>query len=498
MRRLPWPSTVSVGEPKRNKSYREAHFPKRKSDVTDSFSNARYAVVEQPASTDEVPAEFHALREVAGQLEAQVTLTSRLVNQLHNRLARAFPELATLASDLSSEWVLTLLARYPTPQKIAHARLDSLKNIPYVPKGKPEAIQKSARSSVGSLQGKVAEELIRQQVAALRQSLAAETRLRKLLQEAYEALPPSPHQKLESIPGIGPITAAALVAKVISINRFATPAQLVSYFGVFPEERSSGVGKSGQPNMSRPTSMSRQGNDLVRKCLWNAAKNAITHNPAVRALYANSAARGKRGDVALGHCMRKLLHLAFVVWKTGREFDPQHYPWDQVGATEKEAPAGHNKGHRPSRKVVTAGNSKIDSGSLASNPPRRPRSSDTHPTKTATSVDFAEVRRQVSMLQVLEQLGHLKRLRGNGTQRRGPCPLHAAEGRHNRSFSVHLAKNIFQCFHPQCAAQGNVLDLWAAVHKLPLREAAMHLAQTFHISINSNREEEPVRNSKPR
>jgi hypothetical protein len=31
--------------------------------------------------------------------------------------------------------------------------------------------------------------------------------------------------------------------------------------------------------------MSRKGNDLVRGYLWNAARAAIRHNPAVRALY---------------------------------------------------------------------------------------------------------------------------------------------------------------------------------------------------------------------
>jgi len=36
----------------------------------------------------------------------------------------------------------------------------------------------------------------------------------------------------------------------------------------------------------------------------------------------------------------------------------------------------------------------------------------------------------------------------------------------------------------------NVLDLWAAKHRLPLYEAALHLAETFH--LRRNREEEPV------
>ena len=56
--------------------------------------------------------------------------------------------------------------------------------------------------------------------------------------------------------------------------------------------------------------------------------------------------------------------------------------------------------------------------------------------------------------------------------------------------SVQLGKNIFQCFQAECGAQGNVLDLWAAVQQLPLYDAALHLAATFHLP--RNREEEPV------
>jgi DNA primase len=89
------------------------------------------------------------------------------------------------------------------------------------------------------------------------------------------------------------------------------------------------------------------------------------------------------------------------------------------------------------------------------------------------------------MEQVLEHLGHLGKLKGHGCQRRGPCPVHASSDARNRSFSVHLTKKIFQCFHPPCAIHGNLLDLWAAYHRLPLYEAARHLAQTFNLNLRS-------------
>ena len=105
-------------------------------------------------------------------------------------------------------------------------------------------------------------------------------------------------------------------------------------------------------------------------------------------------------------------------------------------------------------------------------------------------MDFAFLRQQVTLAQVLEHLGLLAQLRGRGLQRRGPCPLHRSPDEPQRTFSAHLGKNVFQCSHADCGAHGKALDFWAAFHHLPLYDAALHLAATFR--LRRNREEEPV------
>ena len=337
LRALPWQKTISVGQPKQNRDYRNVHFPKRKADAVDAQACARFAIVEQPAPTPETPPEFAQLRELAGALESQVKQATRLVNQFHNRLARTFPELALHVPDLSAHWVLQLLAKYPGPAKIAGAHLSSLVAIPHLTEDKARKIQAAAQQTVASLQGPVVEGMIRQSVEAIRHGQKATCALKRLLEQAYDALPAGPHRQIETIPGIGKQTAAALVAKMIQIERFATPGSVVNYFGVFPEEDTSGVDKSGRPVPPGTMSMSRKGNDLVRRCLWNAAKSAIVHNPDIRALYARQRALGKRGDVALGRCMQKLLHLAFAVWKTDQPFVPRQAGTDK---TPNGAPTG--------------------------------------------------------------------------------------------------------------------------------------------------------------
>src|SRR6266545_1789971 len=94
LRDLKLPMTISVGEPKRNKDYQKAHFPKRTTDDTESQAMARFAVVELPDASLPVPPQLALLREVCSRLQAQVKQTTQATNRLHNLMARVFPELA--------------------------------------------------------------------------------------------------------------------------------------------------------------------------------------------------------------------------------------------------------------------------------------------------------------------------------------------------------------------------------------------------------------------
>jgi transposase len=493
LRGLKLPISLSVGQPKQNKDYRQVHFPKRKSDDTESQAMARYAVVEQPAPSPGATAEFVVLREVASRLESQSRQTTRAVNQLHNLLARVFPELAMMTNNLACAWVLNVLAKYPTPEKIARAQRASLEKLRYVTSKRAHKVQEAARRSVASLRGEFAGTLVEELVTQLRTHQTAENRLRKLLIEAYQALPVSAHVQVQTIVGIGAQTAAALVAKIVSIDRFETPGKLVNYFGFFPEESSSGVDKQGRPLPPGTLCMSRKGNDLVRGLLWMAAKSAVVHNPAIRALYRRQRAQGKRGDVALGHCARKLLHLVYAVWTTNRPFNPEHYPWETKptktasSETAQEKAVGLKLDVLQAKKEVTTA---IPSVTPSASSVNRPRSS-----SAARGVDYAFLRQQITIEQVLKHLGHWDALRGNGQQLRGPCPLHPSANPGGRTFSVNVPKNIFRCFHGECHAAGNALDLWAAYHHLPLHEAAVSLAQALGLSLN--REEEPVTKRRP-
>jgi DNA primase len=149
----------------------------------------------------------------------------------------------------------------------------------------------------------------------------------------------------------------------------------------------------------------------------------------------------------------------------------------------------------PEEQVVTAADSKVDEAPHAVNTPLTNVTNEAAPCQAAPmpngeQVDFKALRQQVTMEQVLAHLGCLAELRGQ-SQRRGRCPVHTEPGDRDRSFSANLEKNLFHCIHAECRAQGNVLDLWAAVHRMPLRDAALHLAKTFQLDKRTEEKRNP-------
>lgn len=95
-------------------------------------------------------------------------------------------------------------------------------------------------------------------------------------------------------------------------------------------------------------------------------------------------------------------------------------------------------------------------------------------------VDFREVRQSCSMAEVLELIGFVPRLR-SGSTLRGPCPVHRSQSPTSRSLAVHLERNLYHCF--RCGSAGNHLDLYAAVTRLRVYDAAVDLCTKLHRDI---------------
>ena len=91
-------------------------------------------------------------------------------------------------------------------------------------------------------------------------------------------------------------------------------------------------------------------------------------------------------------------------------------------------------------------------------------------------VDFNVLRVEIAMEQVLNQLGFESTSR-SGSQLRGPCPIHGSTSRTSRTFSVNVETGRYFCH--KCQSKGNQLELWAAVHKLSIYDAAIDLCRAL-------------------
>lgn len=142
--------------------------------------------------------------------------------------------------------------------------------------------------------------------------------LRKAIHDHIDSDPGLKHDArlLDSIPGIGELTAAFLIGCAGDLRRFDNPRKLDAFAGMNPAIRQSGrwVGH---------TRLSKLGPALLRAKIYLPTVTATRYNAAVHALYGRLVARGKPHLVALAAAMRKLLHIAWGVIHSGKPFDPK-------------------------------------------------------------------------------------------------------------------------------------------------------------------------------
>ena len=123
---------------------------------------------------------------------------------------------------------------------------------------------------------------------------------------------------LQSIPGIGPTTAAWLLVATLNFDLCTTPQAAVAYVGLNPLPYESGSSVRGQPRMGRG------GHRRLRKALYLATLSAARYNPIIKAFYARLRTSGKPMKVARCAAARKLLHLAWAVVTKRQRFDPAY------------------------------------------------------------------------------------------------------------------------------------------------------------------------------
>jgi len=124
------------------------------------------------------------------------------------------------------------------------------------------------------------------------------------------------HELLTSIPGIGGISSAQLLAFLGDLGKYTDVRQVVAHAGLNPAQRQSG-------NYEGRAHISRIGDAELRSKLYMPALTGKLHNPALKAFSERLSERAKPPKVIMCALMRKLIHIVWGVLRSGRPFSPE-------------------------------------------------------------------------------------------------------------------------------------------------------------------------------
>lgn len=121
---------------------------------------------------------------------------------------------------------------------------------------------------------------------------------------------------IRSMPGVGYITAGAILAEVGDFTRFRTAGQLCAYAGLVPSERSSGAYR-------RLGHITKRGSKVLRYSIVEASFRVRSNHP-LYTFYARLVPKTgkKKARVALA---RKMLSILWHMVRTNTHFDPTQY-----------------------------------------------------------------------------------------------------------------------------------------------------------------------------
>ena len=128
-------------------------------------------------------------------------------------------------------------------------------------------------------------------------------------------------RKLEKIPGIGPITASALVASIGDVKCFRNGRQMAAWLGLVPKQHSSG----GKPTL---LGISKRGDAYLRTLLIHGARSVVRvaaaqakPNPWLQGL----SARAHPNVVAVA-LANKNARIVWALLAHGRDYRPGYMP----------------------------------------------------------------------------------------------------------------------------------------------------------------------------
>ena len=314
--------TIYVINPIQSDSLRKMYIRQTKNDSIDSFLIAEVIRFVQFGPTSMADENILAMRQLCRYRDSVISSRTEIKLRIGTIMEQIFPE---YEKQFSSLWVSTsmgILEKYLTPENIENAPIDELfeiikdKSHNRLTRAKAISIKEAAADTFGI---KIAQDAFSFQ---LKQLIDRMNFLDKQI-EALDCQILEYYEKfdcyLHTIPGIGIIGAATILAEIGDISRFKNSSSLIAFAGIDPTVRQSGEFNSTHNHMSK------RGSPYLRHAIFLAATTCSFHNSPLNAYYKKKRDQGKHHLTATGAVARKLTTVIYAVLRDSKPYEPKKF-----------------------------------------------------------------------------------------------------------------------------------------------------------------------------
>ena len=267
--------TIYVINPIQSDSLRKMYIRQTKNDSIDSFLIAEVIRFGQFTTTSMADENILAMRQLCRYRDSVISSRTEIKLRISTIMEQIFQEYEKQFSSLWLSTSMGILEKYLTPENIENAPIDELfeiikdKSHNKLTMKKAISIREAAADTFGI---KIAQDAFSFQ---LKQLIDRMNFLDKQI-EALDCQILEYYEKfdcyLHTIPGIGMIAAATILAEIGDINRFKSSSALVAFAGIDPTVRQSGEFSSTHNHMSK------RGSPYLRHAIFLAATTCSFHN----------------------------------------------------------------------------------------------------------------------------------------------------------------------------------------------------------------------------
>ncbi|TVP85461.1 MAG: IS110 family transposase [Acholeplasmataceae bacterium] len=256
-----------------------------------------------------------ALKSLTRLRSKLISMRTRHYNMMTKVLDVIFPEYKPFMHERGySETSLYILKHYSSPGRIAKLNDDHHDKLHRLSKGKfsyPRFVKlrELAKSTIGVAQD--------HQLFKLKTSISHVGMLTKDIDETERQIASLMDRyptKIQTIKGIGIISAAIILCEYGDISLFSNPAGMLSYAGLDSTIKQSGT-------MSSTGRLVKRGSKYLRAALINVCMMVMIYNPVFYAYYSKKKQEGKHHRVALVHLAKKLIRVIHHLETNQEDFD---------------------------------------------------------------------------------------------------------------------------------------------------------------------------------